>query len=356
MQQLHTNKERILSTLRGKGPSFPTRIARETGMQPLFVAALLAELVTERRVKLSNMKVGSSPIYFLDDQEEKLIEFSHYLGHKEQEAFTLLKDNAVLDDNDQHPAIRVALRKLKDFAVPVSVRIDGESKLFWRFFTVSESETKERIRQLLTDDEPAPQKVTPTQKPESVEKQSPETTNQKQESEIQAQQQVSPQEEQVSPQNEEKMEQIFEDKETTKETPKPSIQEKPSEESSEKKESAPVVLKDTGAKPKAKVHEFPAKIKKVLDEQAIDIVKEITSKKKEFVATVKHQTRFGPQEYLLTAKEKKKITRDDLTIALQNAQTHKMPAFVLSPGAPDKKAKEYAHEWRNLVKFEQIDD
>ena len=131
-------KEKILSLLKMKGPSLPVHIASETGLSILFASAFLSELVSERKIKISNMKIGSSPIYFLPKHESFLEKFSQYLKSKEKDAFLLLKEKKFLKDKDQDPAIRVALRSIRDFAIPF--RRDEE--IIWRFFLIPESEFK----------------------------------------------------------------------------------------------------------------------------------------------------------------------------------------------------------------------
>src|SRR3989338_7543703 len=129
-------KEKIIGIFRMKGPRLPVHIAKETGMNILFSSAFLSELVDEKRIKVSNMKVGSSPLYFIPGQEFMLERFSEYLKSKEREAFILLKEKKFLKDSEQEPAIRVALRSLKDFAVPF--KYPNESgDIYWRYFTVS---------------------------------------------------------------------------------------------------------------------------------------------------------------------------------------------------------------------------
>ena len=132
-------KEKILSTLRRNGPSLPVRIARETELSTLFASAFLSELFSEQKIKFSNMKVGSSPIYFLPGQEPMLEKFSEHLKSKEKEAFILLKEKKFLDDEKQEPAIKVALRAIKDFAIP----FQKDEKTFWRFITIPEDEFPE---------------------------------------------------------------------------------------------------------------------------------------------------------------------------------------------------------------------
>jgi len=140
MQDPNEIKERIISALKSKGPSLPVHIAGEIKSSILFSSAFLSELVSENKIKISNMKVGGSPLYFLAGQEPSLEKFPQYLRSKEKEAFLLLKEKKFLKDKDQSPAIRVALREIKDFALPFK---SGE-EIIWRYFLVPESEFKIR--------------------------------------------------------------------------------------------------------------------------------------------------------------------------------------------------------------------
>ena len=126
-------KNRIVSLISKKGPSLPVAIARETGINTLFASAFLSELISDKVIKMSNMKVGSSSIYFVPGQETLLENFSNFLKSKEKDAFSLLKNRKVLQDSEQEPAIRVALRAIKDFAIPF--KNDGE--VYWKYFSVA---------------------------------------------------------------------------------------------------------------------------------------------------------------------------------------------------------------------------
>lgn len=125
-------KEKIIVILRKNGPSLPVHIAREIESSILFTSAFLSELASEKRIKISHMKVGNSPLYYLSGQEQLLEKSSHYLKSKEKEAFTLLKEKKFIKDSGQDPAIRVALREIKDFAIPFK----KDEEIFWRYFTI----------------------------------------------------------------------------------------------------------------------------------------------------------------------------------------------------------------------------
>ena len=292
MIKLSQNKERIISIIRESGPTLPTRVARQTNIQPLFISAFLAELVSDRKLKISNMKVGSSPLYFIAGQEASLENFIEHLNPKEKEAFYLLKDSQILQDENLAPAIRVALRSIKDFAVPVNARINGERKLFWRHFQLPDSEIKRKIQELLSEKKPKPK---------------------------------------------------------SREIPVPSPalgkEEKP--EILEKSKSEP-------KKQKTQISEFANSIRDYLSSKDIEILESLNVKKREFTARIRIDNLFGKQEFYLIAKDKKSITDNDITIAHQHAQAKKMPALILSPGNLNKKAVIHLQEWKNLVKFEKV--
>lgn len=133
-------KEKILFFIKANGPSLPVHIAKAIGSNTLFTSAFLSEMLSERKIKISNLKIGNSPLYYLPGQEYALERFSHYLKSKEKDAFLLLKEKRFLADSAQSPAIRVALRMIKDFAIPFQKTENGE--IFWRYFTIPESEFK----------------------------------------------------------------------------------------------------------------------------------------------------------------------------------------------------------------------
>lgn len=129
-------KDEIINFLRIKGPSFPVQIAKQIGMDTLFASAFLSELMSDKKVFSSNMKVGASSIYFLPGQEEGLESFSIYIKGKELEAKNLLKESKFLVDIEQEPAIKVALRNLKDFAKT----FEKDGKIIWRYFNQNEED------------------------------------------------------------------------------------------------------------------------------------------------------------------------------------------------------------------------
>jgi hypothetical protein len=149
-------KERVISLLKMNGPSLPVHIAKGTGQSILFASAFLSELFYEKKINISNIKVGNSPLYFIPGQESQLERFYTYLNSREKEAFLLLKDKKFLKDSEQQPAIRVALRETKDFAIPFK----NQEEIYWRYFLVpleefnkeEKKQVKEEIKEILPEE------------------------------------------------------------------------------------------------------------------------------------------------------------------------------------------------------------
>ena len=129
-------KESIKRIIQNHGPSLPMELSNSLKMNSLFVSAFLSELSSEGEIKLSNMKVGGSPLYLIHGQELQLENFTRYLKGKEQEACQMLKERRILQDERLHPAIRVALRSLKDFAFAFS----KDDKIYWRYLSLKEED------------------------------------------------------------------------------------------------------------------------------------------------------------------------------------------------------------------------
>src|SRR3989344_6822136 len=128
--------KKIISFLNEKGPSLPINISKSLGINSLFASAFLSELVNQNSIKVSNLKVGGSPLYYMEGQQKKLEDYYKYLHPREAEAYILLKQHKVLKDSDQDPVIRVALRSIRDFSHGFKI---GED-IFWKFFLSSQEE------------------------------------------------------------------------------------------------------------------------------------------------------------------------------------------------------------------------
>ncbi len=292
-------KGKIISILRRRGPSLPVHIAGETGLSILFASAFLSELISERKIKISNMRIGSSPIYFLPNQEYLLEKFSSHLKSKEKDAYTLLREKKFLSDSEQDPAIRVALRSIKDFAVG----FQKNGKIFWRYYTIPESEFKEPERKI----SPAPiKKIAPQiasqeKKPEEI-KTKPKELN------------------------------IFEE-----------VTKKPKKKSANKKQ----VSKKTSQK---KDDKFFNRVKEFLTRKAIEIIDIESFNKEDLILRIKIKER----EKLLIAYNKKRVNEQDIIKASKKAQELNLPFIILSLGGPLKRLENLIDAVKSLDSMEKL--
>src|SRR3989338_1800717 len=142
--------QRVLEIVRRKGPLVPAQVSVEVGTSSLIVSAMLSELASGRQVRISSVKVGGSPLYYAPGQEEKLQRYVKYLHEKEVKAYELLKSKLVLQDDVLEPVMRVALRQIKDFSLPLNVQTpDGGVKLFWKWYMLSNGDAEPYINDIL---------------------------------------------------------------------------------------------------------------------------------------------------------------------------------------------------------------
>jgi len=294
MIDVNEKKTKILSFLESSGPSLPVRIARAIEMEPVFASAILSELLNEKRVKISNMKVGSSTLYLLPGQEEKLENYTDNLKPVEKEAFLKLKEKKVLYDEREEPRIRVALRGLKDFAEGIRLN----ERIIWKYtFT-----KKEEIENILNKPKEKNLVEKETKKIESHEKREKTETIEKEKKE------------------DAKIENIFE----------------------EEKEKTDEEL------------EFFNEINRYLEKNHLKLEEEIQIDKKEIVAKISIPTKIGSLNFLLIAKNKKTISRDEIKSALQRASYYKMPCLFLAKKEPTKNLLNFIKDYENLLKIDLI--
>ncbi|MBR9701930.1 hypothetical protein GOV13_03330 [Candidatus Pacearchaeota archaeon] len=324
-------KDEIILILKRTGPSLPVHIAKELELSILFTSAYLSELLSEKRIKISYMRVGSSPVYFIPGQEPGLEKYSQHLKSKEKEAFMILKQKKFLKDDVQLPAIRVAIRAINDFAIPFK---QGE-ELFWRFFTVSESEFKEPTgrrakpeMKLSTSEQSEPVREEGQGIQQEIEEKSDDTLN------------------------------IFDEK--TEEPKKPLHHPAyPKEEQDPKtypkghklKEGAKKKVVKKKAARKKQDNKFFIKVKEFLTDKDIEISDIEGFSKSDLTLRVNIQG----EEKLLIAYNKKRIIETDITKAHKKASELNLPYIVLSLGEPLKKLSNLIEAVQNLEGIEKIE-
>jgi len=256
------------------------------------------------------MRVGSSPIYFIPGQEPQLDKYSNYLKSKEKEAYILLKEKQFLKDSEQEPAIRVALREIKDFAIPFRT---SDEEIIWKYFTAEESEYKN------------PKSEKKEEKQEA--KEEPEADEQK---------------EKVNIFDSERHEKSEEEKAENK--PKKAATKIP-------KKSSP----KSSRKPakKAEDSKFFNRVKDYLEEKKVEIlgIEEIAISK--IIFKVREQE--NSEEILIVAYNKKRILEDDILKAYKKAEALNLNYKILCFGEPAKKITNIIDASKALKNIEVIE-
>jgi len=315
-------KEKIVFTIRRRGPCLPVHIASEIQTSILFASAFLSELVSEKKIRMSYMRVGNSPLYFIPGQEYLLEEFSQHLRSKEKDAFNLLKEKRFLVDSKQEPAIRVALRSIKDFAIPFK---EGE-EIIWKYHTEkkpaprlpkSKMVIKKPLKVSSTIDKTTRVEVSDfARKGKDMDEQSHELGG-----EEGGQQQLD----------------IFGD------------EEKPVKKPIRKAPIKKTVRKVTASQKKNE--KFFNKVKEFLAEKAIEISDIEGFSKSDLILKVTD----GGVEKLLIAYNKKRITEADLLKAYKKASEYDLPYIILSLGDLPKKLGNLIEALRKLSGIDKLE-
>lgn len=305
-------KEKIVSFIKRTGPSLPVHIAKEAGLSILFASAFLSEILSEKIIKTSNMRIGSSALYFVPGQEKMLERFAHHLKSKEKEAFNLLKEKGTLKDSEQEPAIRVAIREIKDFAIPF--RKSGSEDLEWRFFNVPEKEREILPEFPKIQEEPqgesqqqkrgeAPQKIL------KVQEELPREVQSKQNQELG----------------------IFDN---SIENPKVQKVRKPKKKNSQKENN------------------FFMKVKESLVKKSIELSDILVFNKNEIILRVQERG----NEKILVAYNKRRISEGDIIKASKRAEEFdNLPYIILNTGTPLKRTGDLLKAIKNLSSIEEIE-
>jgi len=311
--------ENILTFVKEKGPILPVRVSKEINDSILMTSARLSELLSNKQIKVSYLKVGASPLYYVEGQEAKLQDYSDNLAEKEREAYELLKQNKILRDTTQEPSIRVALRQIKDFAVPLQVTYENRVEILWKWYLTGNNEVQQLIKEILS-------------KKEEVKAET------KQETSVIKPEADPPGQEMT---REEQREKIID-------SVKPKEIQKTFEEQKQE-------LEIKRERKKIDKEAFLREINGFFDRNKINI-KETNEVKKnseiDFVAQL--QTSIGNVRYFCKSKNKKKVSDGDLSSALIQAQSKGLPLLFLTKGELTKKAKEMLETESNNIIFKKI--
>ena len=309
-------------------PVQPQAVAKELSTNSMLSSAMLSEMSEKGLLKVSSLKVGSSPLYYHPDHPEHLLNYLHALNEKDRKTFAILQDKGVLRDQELEPLLRVSLRNIKDFAKPLDVTIDGNKELFWKFYLLTDEQSAEKIKLSLQ----------PAQKPVSETKpRKPRVKKAK----IVTEQPLASAEPQVStalqPENQVSVTAI------KTEIPTSTITE-------------PITAAQTEEKPPAEASmsitddPFLQQLLAFFATNNIKVLEQLVLKKKsEYDFVLQLTSPVGQLHYYAKAKNKAKIGEADLSHAYVHGQLKKLPVLFLAPGQLTKPATELLKELKGLT-------
>lgn len=289
-------KEQILNLIKIEGPVLPVQISKKIHSDITLAGAMLSEMVARRIIKISSAKIGGSPVYYIEGQEAKLSKLYDYLPGKEKEAYNLLKEKKTLKDKECEPAIRVALRQIKDFAFPFIVN----NEINWRWYLIKQEALGEK----------------PIEKTEEIKIEEPKI-------------------------------EVKELGISFKETFPEKLQQK-------EEEKEPVEVKKKTKKIKERKNLWFDKINSYLASKKIELLETKDIKRNEINMVIKFSSDFGRLQYFLYAKDKKTISDDDLRLAYSKGQQSKLPILFLSSGELSKKAQTYLENISGYLVFRKL--
>ncbi len=278
------SREKILQIIKDRGPVLPVQISKEIGTNILFASAMLSELVARKELKVSNLKIGSSPLYFIPGQEHMLENFIDKLNEKDKVSYTLIKEEKLVRDNEETPLTRVALRSIKDFAIPLEVTHNNRKEIFWKWYKLDNKDAEGYIKKILDSN-----KLIAVKKDEKIE------------------------------QKKEKV--------------------KLEKEQKQKREEVKVKLKDT------KKDSFYLKLEDFL-KKAHFTFKDSNTKKHEGLLGM--ESSIGDIIFYYITKNKKNITEKDIGEAVAQSQLQNLPVIILSSGNLNRKASIMLEKFKNI--------
>ena len=326
-------KDKILEIIQRNGPVVPTDITQELSINSMIASAYLSELVSSKKLVISHLKFGGSPLYYLPNDKKRLEQYAEKLHPQEKEAFNILKEKKVVQESTLAPAQRVAMRNVKDFAIPLEVTFKDHKEIFWKWYELSNEQVSERIKQLLGE-----------KKEPEVERRAETTPIER----TPERQEEKPKEPTPPPPIKEEREEPEKTKEPEKETP-PKKEEK--KEVKEVKKAPPKETQQTFTPEDP----FLKEVVHFLTKNDIRIVSaEVDRAKSEAHLVVQIPSVLGALNYFVKAKKKKRLNEQDLTQAYAEGSLQKLPPVLLSPGTLTKKAEEKREKDLKSVLFVQM--
>ena len=144
-------KDNLLRFIREKRYVTPAIISEVFETTTMIASAALSELAKSKQIEITHLKLSSTPYYYDPRQRECLIELGEkHLTSYDKEVFLILKENQVVNDSNLSIQQRLAVERIKDFAIPLEINYSSRNLKFWVWYLRNINETKKQILDVLS--------------------------------------------------------------------------------------------------------------------------------------------------------------------------------------------------------------
>jgi hypothetical protein len=146
-------KDNLLRFVKQKKYVIPSDVSSEFETSTMIASAALSELAKDGSVKITHLKLSSSPYYYDKTQKEAIQDLAdkHFSGH-DLNLYKKLKESQILNSNSLSAAEQLATIKIRDFGIPLEIETNGKTLKFWVWYLRDLDETTKQIKEYLLGD------------------------------------------------------------------------------------------------------------------------------------------------------------------------------------------------------------
>jgi hypothetical protein len=272
------------------------------GTETMLASAFLSTLISKGHVKVSHRKIGSSPLYYVDGQEQKTRDVLYSeLNDLEKKALERLRELRVAFKDELYPQERVLLSDLRDFAAYLQITNEAQEFVCWKYYSVTDDEFNSILNSKLNKQE----------EPAIIVEHGEVILGEEPEQKLLAKTKIFDSEPKIEPKE--------------------------------------IVVKKK-REPKIHQSDFDLKVDEYLKNANIEVLeKNIGHGESSYLVSTK--TPFGHQNYFLKTKNKS-LTESDISKIYVETSSKKYPIILFTPKQLNKKVKAYVEKhFGNLIKI-----
>lgn len=155
-------KDNLKRFVREKRYTIPSEVASEFETSTMIASAALSELTKDSGVKVTHLKLSSSPYYYDSNQREALQELAEkHFSSTEKNLYENLKQSQIINEISLTIPQKLSMEKIKDFYEELEISNKGKDMKFFVWYLRDLKETKKQIMDYLKDDSPSASQDSP---------------------------------------------------------------------------------------------------------------------------------------------------------------------------------------------------